>query len=61
MSDLPEKKLIRPDEVARYFRVSIRTVYGWIDSGQIKAVRIAGGKLLRIRREDVEEVQKDLD
>jgi len=61
MSELPEKKLIRPDEVARYFRVSTRTVYGWIDSGQIKAVRIAGGKLLRIKREDIEEAQKDLD
>lgn len=61
MTNLPEKELLRPDEVAKYFSVSLRTVYDWIDSGRIDAVRIAGAKLLRIRRETVIEAQKDLD
>lgn len=61
MSELPKKALLRPDEVARYYSVSVRTIYDWIDSGQIKAVRIAGGKLLRIKREEAAAAQQELE
>ena len=53
MTTLPDKALLRPDEVAAYFRVSVSTVYRWIDCGTMKAVKIAG-KCVRIPREAVD-------
>lgn len=50
-ADLPEKTLLRPDEVARFFSVSIRTVYGWVDMGRLQGNKY--GKVLRIYRESV--------
>ena len=45
---LPKKELLRPDEVAKYFSVTRRTVYHWCDSGFLDAVKIAG--TVRIKR-----------
>jgi excisionase family DNA binding protein len=53
MTDLPDKALLRPDEVAKYFSVSVKTVYRWIDMGRIEGVKIAGG-LVRIPREAID-------
>lgn len=39
---LPDTPFLRVDEVAAYFRVSRSTVYGWIQAGQLPAVRIGG-------------------
>ena len=58
MTDLPDKALLRPDEVADYFRVKIRVIYKWVDEGRIKgAVRVAG-RTIRIPRESVVECQE---
>jgi excisionase family DNA binding protein len=39
---LPEKELLRVDEVAAYFDVSTRTIYLWIDHGHLQAEKLAG-------------------
>ncbi len=52
MTTLPQKDLLRPDEVATYFRVSLRTVYRWIDEGKLKALKV-GKKVTRIKRDAV--------
>lgn len=52
MTNLPEKAYYRPDEIAEYFGVRTRTIYVWIESGKLPAVKIAG-KIIRISRESV--------
>lgn len=52
MTTLPQKELLRVDEVASYFDVSNRTVYLWIDNGILEAEKIGG--TIRIPRESVE-------
>lgn len=55
----PEKDLLRPDEVATILKVSVKTVYGWIDQGGLDAVRIGPcGRLIRIKREDANSMIK---
>ncbi len=59
--DLPNKPLLRPDEVADFFRVKVRVIYKWVDEGKIKgAVRIAG-RTIRIPKESVIECQERID
>lgn len=50
--DLPERMLLRPEEVAEYFAVSGSTVYRWIDEGDLEATLIRG-TTLRVFRESV--------
>ena len=57
MTDLPQKSLLRPDEVARFLSVAPSTIYSWICTGQLEGVKLPG-KTLRIRREEVERIQK---
>jgi len=57
MSKLPDKALLRPDEVAKYYSVAKSTVYVWIETGKLEAVKV-GGKLLRIPREALESLEK---
>jgi len=45
------KKLLRPDEVASYFSVSKRTVYYWIQTGQLEAQKVNG--TIRIHRDAI--------
>ena len=52
---LPQKELLRPDEVAKYLSLSIKTIYRWIECGRLDAVKI-GGRCVRIPRESVEKV-----
>ena len=56
MSTLPNKELLRPDEVAVYFSVTVRTVRRWIGEGKLKAVRVFG--VTRIPRKEVVKAQK---
>lgn len=56
MSELPNKALLRPDEVAVYFSVKIRTIYGWINDGKIEAVKVGG--TIRITRQAVLDAQQ---
>jgi len=44
--------LLTPEEVAKLLKVSKRTVYRWIDSGELKVARI-GRKTYRVFESDV--------
>lgn len=57
MTDLPNKALLRPDEVADYYGVKPKTVRGWIATGKLEAVKVAGN-LLRVRRESLPQLEK---
>ncbi len=50
MKTLPDKELLRPNEIAEYFSVSIKTVYGWIDQGKLDAVKLFPSGPLRIKK-----------
>ena len=54
MMTLPDKELLRPDEVAVYLSISVKTLYGWISKGKIDAIKVGPSRLLRIRREVAE-------
>jgi excisionase family DNA binding protein len=51
-NDLPDKTLLRVDEVAGFFSVTERTVYRWCEEGSLESTLI-NGKLLRILRQSV--------
>lgn len=46
--------LLTPKEVAERWRVHQNTVYGYVRSGKLPAMRLPGGHGWRIRREDAE-------
>jgi len=50
-----EKRYYRVDEVARYFRVSDRTIYRLIETGNLKAIRIRD--CIRIPVEEIREFE----
>jgi excisionase family DNA binding protein len=52
MSTLPDKDLLRVDEVAEYFDVHKSTIYLWIDHGILVAEKYRG--ILRVPRESIE-------
>lgn len=60
MNKLPEKELLRPEEVAAYYSVKVRTVRAWVAAGKLKAIKIAGG-LLRIRRIDIANIETPIE
>ena len=49
--ELPDKSLLRPDEVMPLLRVSLATIYRMKDEGQLEAKKIRGA--IRITRESV--------
>lgn len=49
-SSLPQKDHIRPDEMALCYDVDVKTVYGWIATGRLAAVKVGGA--VRIKRRD---------
>ena len=51
LSDLPKKTFLRPDEVAAFLRVSLKTVYRWHAKGLLQGIRFH--RSLRIFRESV--------
>ena len=51
MNILPDKELLRVEEVAAYFDVSRSTIYLWIDHGILTAEKIRG--IIRIPRDSV--------
>ncbi|MFA5378632.1 MAG: helix-turn-helix domain-containing protein [Dehalococcoidia bacterium] len=51
MTTLPDKELLRPDEVAAYLGVDRKTVYLWVQLGKLEAVKYE--RLIRIPREAV--------
>lgn len=56
---LPNKQRFAPIEAAIYLGVSVKTIYRWIDNGKLKAVKV-GDKLIKISREEIIEIQKEI-
>lgn len=54
---LQNTELLRPKKVAAILEVSPSTIYYWIATGKIEAVKLPG-KTIRIKRSAVEEAQK---
>jgi excisionase family DNA binding protein len=52
MKGLPDKELLRVEEVADYFSVTNKTIYLWIENDHLVAEKIAGS-VVRITRESV--------
>ena len=50
-NDLPNKSLLRPDEVGAFLSVSEKTVRRWVAEGVIRGVRL--GKSIRIFRDSI--------
>jgi excisionase family DNA binding protein len=50
-NDLPQKTLLRPDEVADFLRLSRQSVHRLYESGEIEGIKT--GKPLRLFRESV--------
>jgi excisionase family DNA binding protein len=50
-NSLPQKTLLRPDEVALFLSVSLKTIYRWHDIGVIEGTRLR--RVLRIYRDSV--------
>ena len=59
MEKLPNKELLRPDEVAEYFQVTRKTIYHWVNINILPAVKIR--TRLRFRREDVKSMVVEVD
>lgn len=55
--DVSEKKLLRPDEVAKHFSISKKTVFKWIYQGKLKAYRV--GRIIRITQQSVIDMKKN--
>ena len=49
--DLPDKTLLRPNDVAFFLSVSLKTVYRWHRMGTIKGIKVKGS--LRIYRDSI--------
>jgi excisionase family DNA binding protein len=49
--DLPAKKLLRPDEVASFLSISMKTVRRWYQTGLLEGTELKGS--LRIYRDSV--------
>ena len=54
MLKLPEKELLRVDEVAKYLSVSKKAIYSWIESGILEGAKVR--KMIRVRRESVKKM-----
>lgn len=48
-----EKQLFSPDEAASFLSVHVQTIRGYIRMGKLPALRLAGERALRIKREDL--------
>ncbi|WP_079616753.1 helix-turn-helix domain-containing protein [Mycobacteroides abscessus] len=53
-----DSDLLTVQEAATTLRVTDRTVQRYIQQGHLKGVRLPGGRLLRVRRADVEALAK---
>ena len=52
MSDIPDKRFFRPDEVARILEQPVRTVYFWLKQDKIKHVHF--GRKTVIPRDEIQ-------
>ena len=51
--EFEEKQFFSPDEAAEFLNVHTQTVRGYIRSGKLSALRLAGERALRIQRSDL--------
>jgi excisionase family DNA binding protein len=51
--DFREKQFFSPDEAAEFLGVHVQTIRGYIRMGKLPALRLAGERALRIKREDL--------
>ncbi len=51
VDDVPNRKLLKPVEVAGYLGVSAKTIYRWCDMGLIESVKLNGS--VRVLRASV--------
>ena len=51
-ADLPMKTMLTPAEVAKFFTVSTKTVYSWVESGELTASELSRS-CMRIYRHSV--------
>jgi excisionase family DNA binding protein len=58
MPELPNKKYLTPQEVAAFYNLNVKTLYGWIAEGKLNAERIGPSRVLRIRREVAEQLSQ---
>jgi hypothetical protein len=58
--DLPNKSLFRPDEIARFFRISRSTVYRWCDEGILLACNPAPGTVRIFRSSILDAIKKSI-
>ena len=59
MKKLPDKELLRPQEVGEFWGVSRSTIYRWIDEGIIPARKL--GKTIRVLNSDALKGKKTTD
>jgi len=52
-TDFQEKQFFSPDEAAEFLGVHVQTIRGYIRTGKLPALRLAGERALRIKREDL--------
>ena len=55
MLTIPDKLIFRPDEVAKLLMLSRSTIYSWIYSGKLKAIKVAGSSW-RIERGAIQDI-----
>ena len=53
IADFREKQFFSPDEAAEFLGVHVQTIRGYIRTGKLPALRLAGERALRIKREDL--------
>lgn len=56
VTDIPDKRYFRPDEVAKILEQPLRTIYFWLQHDKIKHLHF--GKRVKITREEVEKISE---
>jgi excisionase family DNA binding protein len=51
--EFKEKQFFSPDEAAEFLDIHTQTIRGYIRTGKLPALRLAGERALRIQREDL--------
>jgi excisionase family DNA binding protein len=58
MTCLPNKTYLTPQEVAKFYDLSVRTIYNWISEGKMQAEKVGPSRLIRIRRDVAERLSQ---
>ena len=61
MTAQPREKLYSPEEASEYLGVHVQTVRSWIRAGRLKAIRLTGQRVLRIRASELDSVLEPVD